>query len=189
MIDNPGAEARLGEAMQKANALAGVNGGYFHPDYTPLGLLIADRARIHRFEKAKLLSGLMIVSHDRPALLRVAEFKASADITQALQAGPFLVDRGRPVAGLNATRAAVRTVLLSDRADHFALALCQSATLAEAAKILAEPGVVTEMKVVRALNLDGGSSSALWVKGTPMPFYIREVKPVRSFIAVIPRSK
>ncbi len=186
VIDNPGGQSTLGEAMQKTHALAGVNGGYFHADYTPLGLLVADGVRIHSFEKAKLLSGLMIVSRNRPALLRVGEFKTSKDITQAVQSGPFLVDRGVAVPGLNNARAAARTILLSDRIGEFALALCRSTTLAEAAQILAEPAMVTEMKVMRALNLDGGSSSALWVSGGGDSFYIPETKPVRNFLALVP---
>jgi hypothetical protein len=43
-------------------------------------------------------------------------------------------------------------------------------------------------KVQRALNLDGGSSSALWFKrkdGTV--FSIREQKSVRDFVAVVPK--
>ena len=38
-------------------------------------------------------------------------------------------------------------------------------TLAQLGKILATPGIVPDLKVQRALNLDGGSSSAFWFAG------------------------
>ena len=97
-MDNPEGAFDLGSAAAKRGALAAVNGGYFHPDRTPLGLLVRQGATIHSLERAKLLSGLVVVTKDRIALLRVAEFKASANVREALQAGPFLVDGGKAVA-------------------------------------------------------------------------------------------
>lgn len=190
VIDNPGARMTLAESMEKIGALAGVNGGYFHPDYTPLGLRTANGRILHPLEKAKLLSGVFAVAGTRGALLRTGEIASVAKFTEAVQAGPFLVDRGKAVAGLNATRIAARTMILSDGAGRVALAVCQSATLAETARILVTPGVVTEMKIARALNLDGGSSTALWVRGDGgAPFSIREYKGVRDFIAITPLAK
>src|SRR3954471_20710597 len=36
VMDNPTGDFNLGSAAEKRGALAGVNGGYFHPDRTPL---------------------------------------------------------------------------------------------------------------------------------------------------------
>ena len=187
VMDNPEGAFDLGSAAAKRGALAAVNGGYFHPDRTPLGLLVRQGATIHRLERAKLLSGLVVVTKDRIALLRTAEFKASANVREALQAGPFLVDGGKAVAGLNDTRGAARTVVFTDGAGRFGLLICKSPTLAETARILAAPGLLPAGKITRALNLDGGSSTALWVKREPAPFYAREWKDVRNYLAVVPR--
>jgi exopolysaccharide biosynthesis protein len=59
-------------------------------------------------------------------------------------------------------------------------------SLAEMAAILATPEIFSDAKIVRALNLDGGSSTALWVRGTP-PFYQREWKGVRNYLGIVPR--
>ena len=187
VMDNPAGAFDLGSAAVKRDALAAANGGYFHPDRTPLGLLVRQGATIHPLERAKLLSGLVVVTKDRIALLRTAEFKASANVREALQAGPFLVDGGKAVAGLNDTRGAARTVVFTDGAGRFGLLICKSATLAETARILAAPGLLPAGKITRALNLDGGSSTALWVKQEPAPFYAREWKGVRNYLAVVPR--
>ena len=188
VMDNPNGAFDLGSAAAKRGALAAVNGGYFHPDRTPLGLLVRQGATIHPLERAKLLSGLVVVTKDRIALLRTAEFKASSNVREALQAGPFLVDGGKAVAGLNDTRGAARTVVFADGAGRFGMLICKSATLAETARILATPGLLPGGKITRALNLDGGSSTALWVKREPAPFYSREWKGVRNYLAVVPRQ-
>ena len=188
VMDNSEGAFDLGSAAVKRGALAAVNGGYFHPDRTPLGLLVRQGATIHPLERAKLLSGIIVATKDRIALLRTAEFKASANVREALQAGPFLVDGGKAVAGLNDTRSAARTVVFADGAGGFGMLICKSATLAETARILATPGLLSAGKITRALNLDGGSSTALWVKREPAPFYSREWKGVRDYLAVVPRQ-
>src|SRR5438132_11047586 len=94
VIDHPpGSGGDLASTMRRHGCLAGVNGSYFHPDGTPLGLVIADGKLIHPLEKARLLSGLIVVTDNRVSLLRIAEFNANPEVKQALQAGPFLIDR------------------------------------------------------------------------------------------------
>ncbi len=188
VMDNPDGAFDLGSASAKRGALAAVNGGYFHPDRTPLGLVVRQGVTIHPLERAKLLSGIVVVKKDRIALVRTAEFRASKDVREALQAGPFLVDGGKAVAGLNDTRGAARTVVFADAAGDFGVLICGSATLAETGRILAAPGLLRTGKITRALNLDGGSSTALWVRRERAPFYSREWKGVRNYLAIIPRS-
>ena len=189
VIDHPGEEGNLDAAMRANHCLAGVNGNYFHPDRTSLGLVISDGVGVHPLERARLLSGLLVSKPGHFSLLRAAEFTPDKSITQALQAGPFLIDKGGAVPGLEATRRAERTVVLSDGKYQGALLVCNSATLAEMAAILATPGIITEMRVTRALNLDGGSSTAMWVDVMPNPFYMSELSSVRNYLALVPRGK
>jgi hypothetical protein len=60
-------------------------------------------------------------------------------------------------------------------------------TLAQLAKILGTTGIAPDLKVQRALNLDGGSSSAFWFAGERGPFSVSEQKEVRNFVAVVPK--
>ena len=187
VIDNPGGEDHLAAVMRRENCLAGVNGGYFDLDNKPVGLLIADANVVAPLRKARLLSGVMVVSDGTVQLLRVADYSSKRRATAALQCGPFLVDRSRPVPGLNNTRPARRTFIVTDGSGRAAIGLCSDATLAELGKILATPGIVPDLKVQRALNLDGGSSSAFWFAGEGGPFSISEQKAVRDFVAVVPK--
>lgn len=189
VIDHPEEAGDLEDAMLANKCLAGVNGNYFHPDRTPLGLVISDGAGVHPLERAKLLSGILVSRPGHFSLLRYTEFTPEKSTTQALQAGPFFIDKGAAVPGLEATRVADRTVILSDGKNLGALLVCRSATLAETAAILATPGIITEMHITRALNLDGGSSTGLWVDALPKPLYISEMKSVRNYLALVPRSR
>lgn len=183
VVDHPLADGTdLAAAMHANHCLAGVNGNYFQPDRTPLGLVISDGTVIHPLQKARLLSGLLVVSRDRVSLLRTAEYHPTPRTTQALQAGPFLIDGGNPVPGLDSERAAVRTAFLSDGGEHCALLVSGPVSLAELSQILATPGVVTEFKIHRALNFDGGGSSGLWIKDPP--FYLPEVSAVRNYLGI-----
>ena len=186
VLDNPGNARRLEQAMREQDCLAGVNGGYFHSDTTPLGLVVSTGRRLHPLERTRLLSGLLIVPDRRPTLLRVREFSPSMAFSEALQVGPFLLDRGSPVSGLDNTRRARRTVVLVDRAGRYGLAVIESpVTLAELAGLLATPGIVHERQISRALNLDGGASTALWVRTrTGEEVYLPEWNRVRNFLCV-----
>lgn len=187
VIDNPTGKNNLAAVMRRENCLAGVNGGYFDPEDKPVGLLVSDGKVIAPLRKARLLSGVMLVSSGPLQLLRTAEYSSKRKPTAALQCGPFLVDRGQPVPGLNDTRPARRTFILTGAAERAAIGFCSGVTLAQLAKILATPELAPGLKVQRALNLDGGSSSAFWFADERDPFSIPEQKTVRDFVAVVPR--
>lgn len=186
VMDNPDGDFSLATAAQKRGALAAVNGGYFHPNRTPLGLVVRQGATIHPLERARLLSGLVVVTRKGITLPRANGFKSTPDIREALQAGPFLIENGKPVVGLNATRSAARTVVVADSAGRFGFVVCRSATLAGMAELLGDAGNFPGGKITRALNLDGGSSTGLWVR-RERPFYLREFKDVRNYLAIVAR--
>ena len=186
VIDNPTGKDSLAAAMRREHCLAGVNGGYFDPADAPVGLVISGGRLIAPLRKARLLSGVLIASGGRVQLLRTAEYSPKRKANEALQCGPFLVDRGQPVPGLNDTRSARRTFVLTSGPHRAAVGFCSGVTLADLAKILATEGLAPNLKVQRALNLDGGSSSAFWFAGERGPSSISEQKTVRNFVAVAP---
>jgi hypothetical protein len=189
VIDNPPENRRsLSSALAAAGAVAGSNGGYFHKDFTPLGLTVSRGETIHRFERARLLSGLLVVRHGRIELVRSGKFKSGSDVQQALQAGPWLVEKGAPVAGLDDTRSARRTIVANDGKGQWALIATSSITLADASRLLCAKGIIGPLKIANALNLDGGSSTALQA-GLPPEILIEiaALGPVRNYLIVAPR--
>lgn len=191
IIDQPqrSSAGSLGDAMRSDNFIAGCNAGYFSPDFAPLGLVISNGTRVGSFQKSSLLGGVVLVRKGRPMLLWRDEFTEQKGITELVQAGPRLVNGGRPVAGLESTKRRARTFILTDCAGKWAIGICDRASLRELSDILATPALFPEMEVERALNFDGGSSTGLWFRradGTES--YSREFATVRNFLAVLPRK-
>jgi len=179
----------LASAMRKAGALAGGNGGYFTPEFAPLGLQIAQGKRVGVMQRSSLLGGVLVVRKGRPALIWRDEYKEQAGTTDLLQAGPRLVSAGKPIAGLEAVARRARTFVLTDGAGHWALGTCRSVTLRQMSDILTTAGIIAELKVDRALNMDGGRSTGLWWKDTGgAEHYEREYSVVRNFIAIVPKK-
>ena len=186
LMDDPENAYDLASAARARGAVVAVNGGYFHPDRTALGLRVRKGKEIHPLEKAPLLSGILTVTANRMALLRVGEFRRASDLQEAVQCGPFLVDAGRPVADLNATRTAKRTVIVEAAGKRFGLIVTSEITLAQTGAILSTPEAIGGMRITRALNLDGGSSTGMYVASDP-PLYLREIRNVRDFVGIVPR--
>jgi len=184
MIDDPEADESLGAVMPREKCVAGVNGGYFDPEYAPVGLLVSDGRTIAPLRKARLLSGVVSVVNGRVQIQRTAEYSPKAQPSAARQCGPFLVDRGKPIAGLNDVRRARRTFVATLGGERAAVGYCSHVTLAQLGAILS---AAADVKIQRALNLDGGSSSGFWFAGENGPFTIRELKTVRDYIGVTPR--
>ena len=180
----------LEDAMKKNNCIAGTNGGFFQENFAPLGLQIAGRKRTGTFNKgSSLLAGVLFVdAPGSPKLERRANFKDSGDISELLQSGPFLIDEEKDVKGLDDAQTANRTFILKGDDGTWALGRCSRVSLAGIARILNSSGVITETKIKSALNLDGGTSTAIWVKEAELNggnHYKRSWKQVRNFIGIV----
>jgi exopolysaccharide biosynthesis protein len=174
----------LRELMEGDGGLAGVNGGYFQANLDPVGLLISNDRLVHRLQKAKLLSGIFYVENGRPELVRTREFPGTKGIEQAIQCGPFLVDGGRPVTGLDDQRAAARTFIFSCSPSIWGFGICRSVTLEEMGDILAQTTMIPDHHIVRALNLDGGSSTTFYARTEGRTIF-SEGRPVVSNYLVV----
>ncbi|WP_295408785.1 phosphodiester glycosidase family protein [uncultured Thiocystis sp.] len=190
VLDRGAHTASLPDAFRDAGIVAGVNGGFFHSDGRPLGLVIAQGQRINRVETTRLLSGVLYGDDRGIHLLRRARFRDHPGIDALVQSGPYLVENGRAVRGLSAKDASQRTFVATDWRGHWVLGATRTPlTLADLAECLSAPGALTPWPVERALNLDGGSSSGFFFdRGTGVePVAMRPWKPVRNLIGLRPR--
>jgi hypothetical protein len=78
---------------RRAQALAAINGGFFFPDYRPLGFLIVDGREVNPLRKADW--GIFLIQDSRPRIIHTKEFENDGTISQALQVGPRLVVDGK----------------------------------------------------------------------------------------------
>jgi uncharacterized protein YigE (DUF2233 family) len=78
---------------KKSQALAAINGGFFTPEYRPLGLLIVDGKEVNPLRRADW--GVFLIQENRPRIIHTNEFQNDRGISQAMQVGPRLVVNGR----------------------------------------------------------------------------------------------
>lgn len=186
--DGPGSrwpDARSAAASR--DGIAALNGGFFTPEGAPLGLLVAGGRPAGTLNRASSLGAGLLVDNGSPALVRRESGRRGPEL---LQAGPFLVEHGRPVAGLSPERSTARSFVGWDGGSGWFIARSGPCSLQGLAKALAgaEIGDVPARSV---LNLDGGRSSDLWIgpsiPGGPLEQRPLWNKPVRNFLILLPR--
>jgi len=181
-------------AGRSRGGLAAVNGGFFTPAGEPLGLVVASGKRTGTWNTASSLgSGAWHEdSSGQSAITRrenLGRTRAST-MRELVQAGPLLVANGHPVAGLDAIKPAVRTLMLWDGGSRWWIGRASACTLAQlAAALSASPPAAWPVR--HALNLDGGRSSELWISdllaGGPVSRRPPWNRPVRNFLILMPR--
>jgi len=187
VIDNPDAQS-LGAVMKREKFVCGVNGGYFDAEFKPIGLRVADGTTFSPLRRARLITGILLQSDRGIDVVRVSEFSRTKKIVAAIQSGPFLVEGNKRIRGLNDSQVARRTFAGIATNDRAFLGVCSDVSLAELANIVATSPIVADSKIQRAMNLDGGSSSAFWfAREDDSAFSISGRKPVRDFVAVVPK--
>jgi len=187
VIDNPDGQS-LGAVMKREKCVCGVNGGYFDTEFKPLGLRVADGTTFSPLRRARLITGILLQSDRGIDVVRVSEFPRAKKIIAAVQSGPFLVEGNKRIRGLNDSQLARRTFAGVATNDRAFLGFCSDVSLAQLANILATAPIAADSKIRRAMNLDGGSSSAFWfARENGSAFSISGRKPVRDFVGVVPK--
>ena len=178
----------LADMMRNEKCLAGVNGGYFDEKFAPIGLRMANGQMIAPLQRARLITGVLVASSRGVQIVRSREFSRRAGVTAAVQCGPFLVDRGQSIGGLNDSRPARRTFAATTTGNRALVGVCSNVSLAELSRMLATTLFAEDLRIERALNLDGGSSTGFWfARENSSAFSISEQKPVRDFVGVVPK--
>lgn len=188
VIDNSDGASDLAATMRRTKSLAGANGGYFDPSFAPIGLRVINGKTVGSMVRARLITGVLLASSRGVKIVRAREFSRKQQATAAIQCGPFLVDAGQRIRGLDDSRSARRTFAAVGGDNRAALGYCSRVSLAELAGILASARLAGDFKIQNALNFDGGSSSAFWFdREDGGAFSISEQKTVRDFVAIVPR--
>jgi hypothetical protein len=188
VLENEGGTDSLAEMMRHEKCLAGVNGGYFDEKFAPIGLRIANEQMIAPVRRARLITGILVASPRGVQIVRAREFSRRPGVTAAIQCGPFLVDRGQPIGGLNDANVARRTFAATTTSSRALVGVCSEVSLAELSKILATTSFADDLRIERALNLDGGSSTGFWfARENGSAFSIPELKSVRDFLGIVPK--
>lgn len=185
----PGSIWRDAEAASAAlGGVGAVNGGFFTPEGEPLGLVVSQGRRAGEINRSTSLgSGYYVASSGgTPQLIRRERFRGGEE---ALQAGPFLVEKARSVGGLSERASSARTFIATDGRSGWILARTGPCSLRQLAQAL-EGSSILGVSIETALNLDGGRSSEIWVSKqlSGGSAHTRPLwnKPVRNFLVLRP---
>ncbi len=164
-----------------------VNGGFFNSDYHATALVI--RGGVASGTSYQGQGGMFAVDSAGQVALRhlaSAPYAPGESLTEALQGWPMLVAGGQAVyANPDNTEGARRTVLARDRSGRVLLLVF--ATSHFALHDLPPWLLASDMDIDSAVNLDGGSSSALCVRGDASVL-LEAYTPLPLVLLVEPRS-
>lgn len=193
-----GPGSRLADAAAAGRArggLAAANAGFFTPTGEPLGLVVAAGRPAGAWNTASSLgSGVWhedSAGHSSISRREKLGRAGASAMRELIQAGPMLIDHGHTVAGLDAIKPSVRTLILWDGGTRWWLGQASACTLADLGAALGtcQPA---GWPVRHALNLDGGRSADLWISnalaGGPVSLRAPWNRPVRNFLVLVPRS-
>ena len=164
------------ELAAGTGATLAVNGGFFAPDYRPLGLLVSRGRTLNRLRRADW--GVLWVRNGRSHVLHSRAYRHRPHTEFAIQAGPRLVVRGKPLHFK--AQSARRTALgvLPGGRELVLVVLDRRVSTLALAELLSGP-----LGCRWALNLDGGSSTQLWSKAHRV-----QGLPVANAVLVVPRA-
>ena len=179
-------------AARDFGGLAAVNAGFFTPEGAPLGKVVADGNEAGSWNRSTSLGGGVWLEDRAGAMsIRRRERATAEGVRELLQSGPVLVEHGRAVDGLDATKASVRSMVLWDGGTRWWLGRSGGCSLAELGAALAAESPAG-WPVAMALNLDGGRSCDLavsaGVSGGPLVRRALWNRPVRNFLVLVPRG-
>lgn len=181
----------LESAMTRHACTAGINGGFFKDDRysTPIGLLIENSAIISHLIRSGFIAAGVV--YDTGADIRIERWQKlstnTATMKHAIQSGPFLIENGKIVNGLNNKKKARRTFIATDSRGTWCIGCTSSLTLRELGEWLEQVTLPGGNRIQHALNMDGGSSSAYW--DSTDSTYSPSFKRVRNYIGIRPRKR
>lgn len=141
----------------KSNALVALNGAFFSPSYTPIGLRISN-GKI--WSKYKNISWWRIfyIENNKAYINNLNTFNSMSNISFAIQSGPILVKNGR-IPKLKDSFAS-RTAIGIKKNGHIIMVVSENTqvTTTFIAKFMKN-----KLKCYNALNLDGGGSTQMYI--------------------------
>lgn len=194
--DGPGTTfTDAAHAGTSRSALAAINAGFFTPEGEPLGLLVAAGKSAGSWNSATSI-GSAIWHESHSGTSRISRRNETNPATakqmrETLQSGPMLVDRGLAVSGLESDKTSARCFIAWDGGTRWFICRTSPCPLNSLAATLAS-GKHCGWTIHRAMNLDGGRSSDLWisssVSGGPLTSRPPWNLPVRNFLILVPRG-
>ncbi|MEP4049682.1 MAG: phosphodiester glycosidase family protein, partial [Luteolibacter sp.] len=136
VVDQPGGPgstyATAAAVAKSKNALLAINAGFFTPEGAPLGLVVSGGETSGAWNSASSL-GNGIFRENASGTLSVTRRSSRASVSSSrdlIQAGPLLLENGKPISGLDTGKSALRSIVLTDGRSRWWIGKTSSCTLA-----------------------------------------------------------
>ncbi|MFA6980604.1 MAG: phosphodiester glycosidase family protein [Ignavibacteriaceae bacterium] len=163
------------------NAVASLNGSYFDMDsiagvcYLEVDDSVINRTRTPKLKWAKpesVVNGAVIISKDDNILVQQVKseqfYKESKEEKAVLVSGPLLLINGKKTSLPDikfVTDRHPRTLLCTTENDILFIAVDGRSSKAEGMNLFEAQDFLLDLRCIDAINLDGGGSTTLWIKG------------------------
>lgn len=168
--------------VKTSQAWLGVNGGFFDPNFQPIGLRMNQGIVRNPIQNTSWW-GIFFTRNNQAYIVGKNDFKASKNIDFAVQSGPRLLINGQ-VANLK-PGFANRTALGIDGHGNVVVLVTDNApmTTEDLAVLMKD-----QLGCVNALNLDGGSSTQLYANIHKFKLNLPSFANVTDAVLVLPKS-
>jgi len=171
-----------------SNSLIAINGGFFSPDYEPLGLRISSGKLLNPMRQISWW-GIFTLKNNQPAIVSNDQYQADNSPEFAIQSGPRLLQKGQVVSNIKEL-ADTRSALCINKTGQIVIIVTEHLPLTPT--VLANRIRRTEsqggLSCQDAINLDGGHSSQLYAKIGETIINIPNLSPVADAIIVRPQG-
>lgn len=167
-----GHPGRVSDWAAVIKPVALINGGYFDEKKKATALVIFDG--VAKGSSYQGFGGMVVVNQQGAfelRSLRQQPYDPAEPLQQAMQSAPMLIQPGGVLSDLEVDdKRSRRTVIARDTHGRILLMVCDFPvfTLKELARLLKE----SDLELDAALNLDGGSSTGLYLRTSSMKFTI-----------------
>ena len=173
--------------VNQDHAVLAINGGFFSPEFLPLGLRISD-GKIKNPLKHISWWGVFYIKNNKAKIVSQKSYKPSKNINFAIQSGPRLIINGR----IPNLKPGIdnRSALGITKDGQIIIVATENAPIStsELAKIMSTPTSQGGLGCIYALNLDGGRSTQLYAKIKNFSLLIPGFSPIADAILVVPKK-
>src|SRR3989344_4522142 len=170
------------EAKEKYDCQTLVNGGFYSESNKPIGLFITNNQSLAGYQTNQSFNGVLSINDF--ATPRITRQVPRDNLVHAVQAGPLLIENGSILKVVSNDEAARRLVVAVTGANELYFVMFydpdsnfSGPTLGELPGVLKQVQNGTEIHFADAINLDGGTASAMYTPGVSLS----EASPVGSF--------
>lgn len=178
------------EARESLNCDLLINGGFYNPEYQPIGWFYSQGGTVSPAQTNALFNGYIYRSKDNPVSIKIdlPDLDQTENLIFGMQTGPILYYSGEErILTLNQDKPARRSIVATTDQDQALFAMITSHDSRLSGPLLSDlPQILTkfaqshQFTLEAAINLDGGSASAFLSPQTT----ISEIKTIGSYFCV-----